>query len=70
MVKKYHMHKKEESDYWAQCLQPWKQVTKERRNREGRNNIIRGKYMVILRFSSLQLFLGSALTASCSSEPL
>ena len=26
--------------------------------------------MVILRFSSLQLFLGSALTASCSSEPL
>ena len=70
MVKKCHMHKKEESDYWAQCLQPWKQVTKERRNREGRNNIIRGQYMVILRFSSLQLFLGSALTASCSSEPL
>ena len=70
MVKKYHMCKKEESDYWAQCLQPWKQVTKERRNREGRNNIIREKYMVILRFSSLQLSLGSALIAICSSEPL
>lgn len=40
MEKKYHMHKKEESDYWAQCLWPWKQVTKERRKREGRNNIM------------------------------
>ena len=70
MEKKYHMHKKEESDYWAQCLWPWIQVTKERRIREGRNNIIGGKYMVILRLSTLQLFLGSALTASCSSETL
>ena len=34
------------------------------------DNIIGEKYKVILRISSLQISLGSALIASCSSEPL
>lgn len=63
------MHKKEGSYNWTQCWGPWKQGTEEKEKLVG-DNIIGEKYIVILRLSSLQLSLGSALIAICSSEPL
>lgn len=63
------MHKKERRYKWTQCWGPWKQGTKKKEKLVG-DNIIGEKYIVILRLSSLQLSLGSALIAICSSEPL